>query len=183
TNRDLKQEVEAGRFRRDLYYRLNVFPIEVAPLRHRREDIPLLATRYLEQTARRLNLPVAHLTTAEVRRLQEYDWPGNVRELQNVIERALITQLGGRGRSRLRFDLSSAGEPRHTSDRRDSDGDDEVIPDAELRRRERENLWAALRQTNWRIYGPGGAADLLGVKPTTLSSRVKKMGLERPRAL
>ena len=182
TNRELKQEVEAGRFRQDLYYRLNVFPIEVAPLRHRREDIPVLATHYLEQTARRLNLPVPHLTTVEARRLQEYDWPGNVRELQNVIERALITRLGGRGPSRLQFDLSGDGEPRRASGRRDWDGDDEVVPDAELRRRERENLWAALRQTNWRIYGLGGAADLLGVKPTTLSSRVKKMGLERPRS-
>ncbi len=164
TNRDLRAEVEAGRFRQDLYYRLNVFPIEVAPLRHRTEDIPRLVTHYLEQTARKLNLPVPHLTTAEMRPLQEYDWPGNVRELQNVLERGLITQRGGRGH--LRFDLPGAGEPRHTSDRRHSDADDEVIPDAELRRRERENLLAALRRTNWRIYGPGGAADLLGVKPT-----------------
>ncbi|MCH7476399.1 MAG: sigma 54-interacting transcriptional regulator, partial [Gemmatimonadetes bacterium] len=108
TNRDLKQEVEAGRFRQDLYYRFNVFPIEVAPLRHRREDIPLLATRYVEQAARKLNRPMPHFTTAEVRRLQEYDWPGNVRELQNVIERALITQQPGR---RLHFDLPSAGAP------------------------------------------------------------------------
>ena len=114
-----------------------------------------------------------------MRQLQEYDWPGNVRELQNVLERGLITQRGGRGR--LRFDLPGTDEPRHTSNRRDSDDDDEVIPDTELRRRERKNLLAALRRTNWRIYGPGGAADLLGVKPTTLSSRVKKMGLDRPR--
>ncbi len=183
TNRDLKQEVEAGRFRQDLYYRLNVFPVEVAPLRHRTEDIPLLATHYLQQAARKLNLPVPHLTTAEMRQLQAYDWPGNVRELQNVLERGLITQRGrrGRGQGLPRFDLPGAGKPRHTSYRRDLAEDDNVIPDAELRRRERDNLVAALRRSNWRIYGPGGAADLLGVKPTTLSSRVKKMGLERPR--
>ena len=184
TNRDLKQEVEAGRFRQDLYYRLNVFPVEVAPLRHCTADIPLLATHYLQQAARKLNLPVPHLTTAEMRQLQEYDWPGNVRELQNVLERGLITQRGGRGRGRglPRFDLSGAGGPRRTIDHRDSAENDEVVPDAELRRRERENLLAALQRSNWRIYGAGGAADLLGVKPTTLSSRVKKMGLERPRS-
>ena len=184
TNRDLKQEVEAGRFRQDLYYRLNVFPVEVAPLRHRTADIPLLATHYLQQAARKLNLPVPHLTTAEMRQLQEYDWPGNVRELQNVLERGLITQRGGRGRGRglPRFDLSGAGGPRRTIDHRDSAENDEVVADAELRRRERENLLAALRRSNWRIYGAGGAADLLGVKPTTLSSRVKKMGLVRPRS-
>ena len=181
TNRDLKQEVEAGRFRQDLYYRFNVFPIEVAPLRHRREDIPLLATRYVEQAARKLNRPMPHFTTAEVRRLQEYDWPGNVRELQNVIERALITQQPGR---RLHFDLPSAGslgQRRGKSNGPSADSGEDVIPELEMRRRERENLLAALRQTNWRIYGPGGAADLLGVKPTTLTSRVRKMGLERPR--
>ena len=181
TNRDLKQEVEAGRFRQDLYYRFNVFPIEVAPLRHRREDIPLLATRYVEQAARKLNRPMPHFTTAEVRRLQEYDWPGNVRELQNVIERALITQQPGR---RLHFDLPGAGAPsqrRSKSNGPGADPGEDVIPEFEMRRRERENLLAALRQTNWRIYGPGGAADLLGVKPTTLTSRVRKMGLERPR--
>ncbi len=181
TNRDLKQEVEAGRFRQDLYYRFNVFPIEVAPLRHRREDIPLLATRYVEQAARKLNRPMPHFTTAELRRLQEYDWPGNVRELQNVIERALITQQPGR---RLHFDLPGAGslsQRRGKSNGPSVDSSDDVIPEFEMRRRERENLLAALRQTNWRIYGPGGAADLLGVKPTTLTSRVKKMGLERPR--
>ena len=181
TNRDLKQEVEAGRFRQDLYYRFNVFPIEVAPLRHRREDIPLLATHYVEQAARKLNRPKPHFTTAEVRRLQEYDWPGNVRELQNVIERALITQQPGR---RLHFDLPGAGslsQRRGKSNGPSADSGEDVIPEFEMRRRERENMLAAVRQTSWRIYGPGGAADLLGVKPTTLTSRVKKMGLERPR--
>ena len=179
TNRDLKQEVEAGRFRQDLYYRFNVFPIEVAPLRHRREDIPLLATRYVEQAARKLNRPMPHFTTAEVRRLQEYDWPGNVRELQNVIERALIRQKPGK---RLHFDLPGTGslsQRRSKSNGPSADSSEDVIPEFEMRRRERENLLAALRQTNWRIYGPSGAADLLGVKPTTLTSRVKKMGLER----
>lgn len=183
TNRNLRAEVEAGRFRQDLYYRLNVFPIEVAPLRHRTEDIPLLATHYLKQAALKLNRPVPQLSRADVRQLQAYDWPGNVRELQNVVERALITQRGGRGR--LRFDLPGTGSfGRHPdkSKEANADSDIDVIPEADLRHRERENLLTALRHTNWRIYGPGGAADLLGVKPTTLSSRVKKMGLDRPRS-
>jgi transcriptional regulator with GAF, ATPase, and Fis domain len=180
TNRDLKQEVEAGRFRQDLYYRFNVFPIEVAPLRHRTEDIPLLATYYLEQSARKLNRPVHRLTTGEARALQAYDWPGNIRELQNVIERALITQRGGR----LRFDLpggsTSAGD-REAPDHARAERDDAVITEPEMRRRERDNLLAALQRADWRIYGPDGAADLLGVKPTTLASRIKKMRLDKPR--
>ena len=180
TNRDLKQEVEAGRFRQDLYYRFNVFPIEVAPLRHRAEDIPLVATHYLEQSARRLNRPLPRLTAGDVKALQTHDWPGNIRELQNVIDRALITQRGGR----LRFDLpgsftSAAGEATHHA-RGDKDAD--VIPELEMRRRERANVVAALQCADWRIYGPDGAADLLGVKPTTLASRIRKMGLERPRS-
>ena len=101
TNRDLRQEIDAGRFREDLYYRLNVFPIEVVPLRRRRDDIPLLAARFVEQAARRFNRPTVRLTNADVRALQTADWPGNVRELMHVIERAVLTAPGGR----LRFDL------------------------------------------------------------------------------
>ena len=102
TNRNLKQDVEMGRFRQDLYYRLNVFPVEVAPLRKRKEDIPLLAAHFLEQAVRRLNVPAARLTPAQVIQLQNYDRPGNVRELQNTLERALILAQNGV----LNFDFS-----------------------------------------------------------------------------
>ena len=96
TNRDLKAEAEAGRFRQDLYYRLSVFPVELPPLRERPEDIPLLADHFLALSARKLGRPRPRLTLADVQRLQRYDWPGNVRELQHVIERAMITAVGGR---------------------------------------------------------------------------------------
>ena len=108
TNRDLKKEVEAGRFRQDLYYRLNVFPLEIAPLRERKEDIPLLAEHLLELASKKLNCPKPRLTKALVAKLQRYDWPGNIRELQNVIERSLIIS-GSQG---LQFDLPQGGEGR-----------------------------------------------------------------------
>ena len=172
TNKDLKSEVEAGRFRQDLYYRLSVFPVDVAPLRSRAEDIPLLAAHFVDRLAHKLNRPPPRLTRANVIRLQAYDWPGNVRELQNVIERALITSRAGV----LTLDLpedgtrAGAGVPEDAA---------EVLPDAEMRRRERANTLAALETAGWTISGPDGAAALLGLKPTTLASRVKKLGLRR----
>ena len=137
TNRDLKQEVEAGRFRQDLYYRLNVFPIEVPPLRRRSEDIPALAAHFVRSVARRLNLPEPRLTRALLMRLQAYDWPGNVRELQNVIERALITCRG----RQLRVDLpeNSAAGPAAPSSRAET-AEPAVLTETEMRRHERENL-------------------------------------------
>ena len=170
TNRELKKEVEAGRFRQDLYYRLNVFPIEVAPLRSRVEDIPLLATHFLELACKELNVPKRRLTQAGVVDLQGYDWPGNVRELRNVIERSVITSKS----AVLRFDLPSREL------RQSAAGATDPVPYRELERRERDNLLAALQATGWKIYGPGGAAELLQIKPTTLASRVKKMGLKKP---
>ena len=180
TNRDLKQEVEAGRFRQDLYFRLNVFPLEIAPLRRRPEDIPLLAARFVHAMAKKLNCQKVRLTQANVIALQAYDWPGNVRELQNVIERAAILSRDGS----LHFDLPS-GKPAEqptipTSDTPVSTPEGEVIPEAEMRRRERENVLVALNRTDWKIYGAGGAAELLGVKPTTLLSRIHSMGLKKP---
>ncbi|MCZ6794345.1 MAG: sigma 54-interacting transcriptional regulator [Planctomycetota bacterium] len=179
TNRDLKEEVAAGRFRQDLYYRLNVFPVEVVPLRGRTEDIPLLAAQFLELAATKLNLARPRLTQANLLRLQAYDWPGNVRELQNVIERAVIVSQSGV----LRFDLPQDTIPQRPAARKQSkieaNEEVEVTPEDEMRRRERENLLNALRQTGWKIYGAGGAAELLGINPTTLSSRIKKLGLKK----
>ena len=178
TNRDLKTEAESGRFRQDRYYRINVFPLEVVPLRRRQEDIPLLAAHYLRQAARTLKRVCPPLTEACVLQLVNYDWPGNVRELQNVIERAAITSRSGP----LRLDLppatvgqSSTSSPVPST--LSSPGG--VVPEAEKKRQERENILAALHQSQWKIYGRKGAAALLGVKPSTLASRIKKMGLER----
>ncbi len=179
TNRDLKEEVAAGRFRQDLYYRLNVFPVEVVPLRGRTEDIPLLAAHFLELAAKKLNLARPRLTQANLLRLQAYDWPGNVRELQNVIERAVIVSRSGV----LRFDLPQDTILQRPATRKQSkieaNEEVDVIPEEEMRRRERENIANALHRTGWKIYGAGGAAELLGINPTTLSSRIKKLGLKK----
>ncbi len=174
TNRDLRAAAAAGRFRQDLYYRLNVFPIEVAPLRYRTGDIRALASHFLSHASRKLHRKAPRLTASGVHQLEGYAWPGNVRELQNVVERAMITSRG----SALEFDLPTradlevAPQPTATAPR-------VVIPDAEMRRRERDNLIAALAHTGGRVYGEDGAAELLGLKPTTLASRLKKFGLGR----
>jgi DNA-binding NtrC family response regulator len=179
TNRDLPMEVQAGRFRQDLYYRLNVFPIEVAPLRKRKEDIPLLAAHFLERAARKLKVRPARLTQAHLVQLQGYDWPGNVRELQNRIERALILAENGV----MYFDLpagpgsTGAAAAPPAAGVRAAAG--EVLSDIEFRQRERDNVLAALNKTGWKIHGPGGTAELLGLKPTTLISRIKKFGLSK----
>jgi transcriptional regulator with GAF, ATPase, and Fis domain len=174
TNRDLKAEVKEGRFREDLYFRLGVFPLDVPPLRERLDDIPLLATHFLEQASARSNRPEIQLRQRDVDALQAYDWPGNVRELQNVIERAVILSTTGR----LHLDLESAPRSVHVQQ---GDHDVEVMTDAEVRAIEKRNLAAALDATNWKISGTGGAAELLDLKPTTLTSRMKSFGISKPR--
>ncbi len=174
TNRDLKAEVEAGRFRQDLFFRLNVFPIEVPPLAKRREDIPLLAQEFLRRAARRFNRTDRELSQGNILALQAYDWPGNVRELMNVIERAVITS---RSKS-LRFDLPATAA-RGKKAAPSPPGQAAVVPQSEIKRIEKENTLAALNQSEWQVHGPGGAAELLGMRPTTLASRIKRMGLTR----
>jgi len=178
SNRDLKKDAEEGRFRQDFYYRLNVFPIEVPPLRERKEDIPILAAHFLKQAARRLRLPPPRFTEAHARLLQSYDWPGNVRELQNAAERALILAQKGS----LQFDLLAAdlGAPPLLPVPGANGAEPPILTEIECRQRERENMRAALVKAGWRIHGEAGAAELLGLKPTTLISRMKKMGLKRP---
>jgi DNA-binding NtrC family response regulator len=178
TNRNLKDEVAAGRFREDLYYRLNVFPVLAAPLRERREDIPLLAKYFVELLTKELNCPKPRLTEAGVARLQNYDWPGNIRELRNVIERAIIVARG----KVLEFDVPVATlAPVLPSPRFEIDetAQPEFLTEPEIQRRERDNLRVVLNKTGWKIKGADGAAELLGVKPTTLISRIKKLGLKR----
>ncbi len=177
TNRQLEQEVAAGRFREDLYYRLNVFPFSMPPLRERKDDIPLLVAHFVDLICKKLNRPRPRLTQADIEALARHDWPGNIRELQNVIERAVIT-------SRLdQFDpaaptkpsLSTAVEPTRPSGPL-VDGS-EILTDSEIRRLERKNIVRALRRSNGKIYGPRGAGEKLEIKPTTLISRMKKMGI------
>jgi transcriptional regulator with GAF, ATPase, and Fis domain len=181
SNRDLKQEVAAGRFRQDLFYRLNVFPIEIAPLRQRREDIPLLASQFLKMSATKMNRPNLMLTKSNILALENYAWPGNVRELQNVIERAVITSQSGS----LHFDTSelpaypdtyTQGSQKASKEQKSLDLD--IVSEPEIRHRERQNIIAALEKSQWKIYGSGGAAELLGLKPTTLCARIKKMNIK-----
>jgi transcriptional regulator with GAF, ATPase, and Fis domain len=183
TNRDLKKAAAAGRFREDLYYRLNVFPIQVPPLRERLDDIPLLAKHFVDLSAKDLKCAKPRLTQAAVARLQNYDWPGNVRELRNVIERAVILARGGV----LEFDLPITGQvapvarpnPPSASPA-GSVAQPKFLTEAEVERFERDNLVLALEAANWKISGRDSAAELLGVKPTTLLSRMTKWGLKRP---
>jgi DNA-binding NtrC family response regulator len=178
TNRNLKREVEAGRFREDLYYRLNVFPVQAVPLRERREDIPLLAEYFVALLVKELKCLKPRLTEAGVARLQNYDWPGNIRELRNVIESAIIVARG----KALEFDLPTAIDALASAPPRFEAGETtqpEFLTEPEIQRRERDNLRIVLNRTGWKIKGADGAAELLGVKPTTLLSRIKKMGLKR----
>ena len=173
TNRNLKDDVAAGRFRSDLYYRLNVFPIEVNPLRQRPEDILPLAELILRRSARKYGRPALGLTQADLLRLEGYDWPGNVRELQNVLERAVIVST-----DRLRLDLeASVSTPALPARAGDTDQPMKILTEAQMRALERQNIEAALRLCAGRIYGPEGAAQLLGLPPTTLSARIRKMRL------
>jgi DNA-binding NtrC family response regulator len=150
TNRDLKKEVAAGRFREDLYYRLNVFPLRVAALRERKEDIPLLATHFIELLINELGCPKPRLTRAGVETLQCYEWPGNIRELRNIIERAVIFARGGA----LEFDVPGTGFSLDLSSLGPRDIDQvepEYLTEAEMRRRERDNIFAVLQKASWKI--------------------------------
>ncbi len=184
TNRDLEGEVEAGRFRRDLYYRLSVFPIETPPLRERKADIPALATHFLKGARARLSRPGVKLTGQDLQRLEAYEWPGNVRELRHVIERAVILAQG----DRLRLDLAlprADAEPRSARAKptpAERPGTGAVVSETELKRAARHNILLALEQAHGRVYGPGGAAELLGIKPTTLTSRMKSLGIRARRS-
>jgi transcriptional regulator with GAF, ATPase, and Fis domain len=184
TNRDLRHEVTAGRFRQDLYYRISVFPMELPPLRQRKEDIPALAVHFASLSCERLSRPEMRLTDDDLGVLRSYDWPGNIRELQNVIERAVILAKG----PRLRLDLALA----HTESWNSTDAvaaeagrEDEIEPKImrsdELTRIERENILIALEHARWKISGGGGAAELLGVNPNTLAYRMRALGIKRSR--
>jgi transcriptional regulator with GAF, ATPase, and Fis domain len=176
TNRDLAAEVEAGSFRGDLFYRLNVFPIENPPLRERREDIPLLAEHFTRAAARRLRRQCPRLTEAALRQLTARDWPGNIRELENAIERAVI--LSGDGP--LRFDWPAAAASARPPAAAAASSPAPSLPllsRAAIEKHQRETIAAALEQTGGRVSGPGGAAELLGMKASTLFSRMVVLGL------
>ncbi len=193
TNRNLRREVDEGRFRLDLYYRLGVFPMEVPPLRDRREDIPTLIAHFVRQAVLRFHVAPPSVPAREMQRAQQYDWPGNVRELQNAVERAVILSHGGK----LALDLpQNAGSLLKTGQKTGQKTGERpvvparqadvsiheagvVIPENEWRERERANILSALRQANFRISGKGGAAELLGIHAGTLASRLKALGIDK----
>ena len=169
TNRDLEAEVRAGRFRSDLFYRLNVFPARVPPLRERSSDVPLLARHFLAQYQRKLGKTLEGITREGMERLERYGWPGNIRELQNVIERACVLARGPV--VHITEELESGGRPERPPVRL-----------ARLEDAERTHIQQALKETGGTIHGPRGAAQLLGINPSTLRSRMEKLGLlERKR--
>jgi len=169
TNRDLQSHVAASKFRSDLYFRLNVFPISVPPLRDRREDIPRLVERLAATAARRMGRPFTTVSPGFLERARAYDWPGNIRELENLVERALIMSNDGTLEAQhLSFGLDNAS------------GSVNPLPtSATLEDLERAHIQSMLTQTGWRIEGERGAAALLGLNPSTLRGRIRKLGIRR----
>ncbi len=174
TNRDLLERVKEGKFREDLYFRLNVFPIRSVPLRERREDIPLLTAHFLKKICQRFHKPELKVSLGQLQKLQAYDWPGNIRELENMIERQVILSQG----DKLIID---------NLDKKPSDpppplvvlNNEQQLTENRYRQLRYQATLDALRQAGGKIYGESGAAQLLGIKPTTLASRLKKMGINK----
>ncbi len=177
TNRNLEQQIVDGKFREDLFYRLSVFPIEVPPLRDRGEDVIQLAQEFLIKTCKDFGREPMTLTRGQANKLRAYDWPGNVRELKNVIERAVILSPGNVLRLEAPLPEAAVSDAGVESE---ASAAPEFLTEQEMREFQKKNTIAALKQANWRVSGPGGAADLLGIKPTTLSDRIRTLGIRRP---
>lgn len=176
TNKNLLQEVEAGRFRQDLFFRLSVFPIELPALRERPEDIPLLARYFIDKASRRHSLPAPRLTPAVLARLQAHAWPGNVREMENVIERAVIMAEDG---ALSMAALPSASLTPPNAAEVSMPLYESIITEEQWRSMQHRNILQALETSQWRIHGVGGAAELLGIPPTTLRSRMSALGIQK----
>ena len=176
TNRNLQDLIREGKFREDLYYRIHVFPIKIPALRERKEDVILLAQTFADNFARKMGHKLKPLSAEARMRLKAYHWPGNVRELQNVMERAVITSVDGN----LNLERALPDLPRETGQDVES-SDERVWKAQEMEEIERNNLLRALELAGWRISGKEGAAQLLDLKPSTLTSRMKALGIRRPR--
>ena len=166
TNRNLEEEIRKGRFRQDLYYRLNVFPITVPPLRQRKDDIPLMVQVFIERSSRKLGKQITSIQKETLKALQDYPWPGNVRELESIIERAVILCPGPVLQLADKLEISS--HPLTSAMRT-------------LEETERNQILKILSETRWHIEGKDGAAEILGLHPSTLRSRMNKLGIIRPK--
>jgi formate hydrogenlyase transcriptional activator len=178
TNRDLARAVAEGKFRQDLYYRLNVFPISVPPLRDRAEDIPLLVQFFLARFAIKIGRPIERVPAEAMVRFAVYSWPGNVRELENVIERAVILSPGPELQVPAELLAVEEESPPKLPAPQPTPTRAEV---ASLEDVERQHILAVLKRSGWRIEGDTGAARTLGLNPSTLRSRIKKLGIQRSR--
>ncbi len=173
TNRDLYKQVLAGDFREDLYFRLNVFPIESVPLRERQDDIPLLTQHFLNRAIKRNKKSDLRISLNELEKLKQYHWPGNIRELENIIERQVILSQG----QHIRFDnLLASYQP---VDNNNELNTDKILTEDDFRRQDKLNIISALKFCNGKLFGKDGAAELIGIKPTTLASRIKKYQIDR----
>src|SRR5262249_7892586 len=164
TNQNLEKAVSEGKFRQDLYYRLNVFPIEVPPLRERREDIPMLVWSFVDELSKGFGKKIESISRKSMKALIDYPWPGNVRELRNTIERAMIVSNS----LKLNVDVPN------------NNHSNTLPPTLNLKEIEVRHIRKVLENTSWRIRGKNGAAELLGIKPTTLETRMAKLGIRRP---
>jgi transcriptional regulator with GAF, ATPase, and Fis domain len=163
TNRDLARAAAEGKFRNDLYYRLNVFPIAIPPLRERSEDIPPLVWAFVRQYEKKMGKRIDHIPRKSMEDLQNHPWPGNARELRNVVEHAMIVSTGR---------ILDVRVPQRVSS--------EVSANIRLEDAERRHILGVLQKSGWRLAGRGGAAEILGLKRTTLQSKMKKLGIRRP---
>jgi transcriptional regulator with GAF, ATPase, and Fis domain len=163
TNQDLSKMIRDGKFRKDLYYRLNVFPITVPPLRDRKVDIPLLIWAFTNEFAKSMGKKITYISKRTMERMVHYPWPGNVRELKNVIERNMIISSGER------LEIHNLESSIETTDN-----------NLTLEEVEKNHILSVLKDTGWRVSGNSGAAVILGLKPTTLEARMKKLGIKRP---
>ena len=186
TNHDLEKLVAEGRFRKDLYYRLNVYPIGLPPLRERREDIGLLAEVFLREASRRLGRLFDPISGEVLEALRRYEWPGNIRELQNVIERAAVVSAGRRFQLPEGWASSEVWKPATTlsvppvRSGQFHKNDNRPAEEGSLDEVGRNYILQILQQTGWRVEGPKGAARILGLNPSTLRSRMLKLGISRP---
>jgi formate hydrogenlyase transcriptional activator len=169
TNRNLQQAIEKKEFREDLFYRLNVFPVTCPPLRSRKEDIPLLVKHFCQKHEGKIGRKIIEIPPAVMEALMAYDWPGNIRELENIIERAMILSRNG---------ALEYGDwvP---SDKGNGLDNGKALPSAKLKEVEKNHIMETLRKTGWKVSGEKGAAKLLGLNPTTLEARMKKLGIKR----
>jgi chemotaxis protein methyltransferase CheR len=163
TNRHLKEEVEKGTFREDLWYRLNVFPITVPPLRQRKEDIPLMVEHFARVFSKKVGKNITSVSSSTMKKFQEHSWPGNVRELSNVVERALVT---------------ASGTTLHVADQFEQPKATPGLIET-LEQIEKDHITRILEQTAWRVEGPSGAARILGLNPSTLRTRMGKLGIQK----